>query len=423
MARLDSLPPALFRDEAEKAYTAWSLLRTGRTLDGAHLPLFVNVFGVTTSAIYQFCAVPFIWMFGPNEWGARLPAAVAGTLTILMNYLYMRRERGRDAAVWASSVPRHVAMAHHLQPLGAAGYLRPAVRGFGHVGVARISRRQKWGLPVAGACFGMAIYSYDVAKLFVPLLLLWIALLYAKDLARRWKETLIGALAFAAIVAPVVRLSLSAPDAAQARFNAISILQPGIGPAAVIGEFLRNYFLHFSPQFLLLFGDGELRHSAGVGMLTVVEFACAILWAHYAWKRRWKREDLVWLGWLLLSPVAASLTRVGIPHALRMIVVIPVIQNMAGDSPVAVDQPPHRHLRRRHPADGDPRHHHRVRAVRMRILHHVHGEVGRELAVRGEAGAGTVGARHGQYRHGACSTRSPAPEYLVCYYAKIRPSR
>ncbi len=328
--RLGSLPPALFRDEAEKAMTAWSLLTMGTDLAGHRWPLFIQVFGVTTSAIYQYAAIPFIALFGPNEWGARMPAACAGIATLLVNHAWMRRERGRDIAFWATAFlvmsPWHVFFSRWAQQ----GIFLPLWLSAAMWGWRAFLDRRRWGLPAAALFAGLAVYSYEVARLFVPLLGLWIAVLYWRPLAGRWRETLAAAIVGAAAVAPVVHLLLASPDAAQARFRAISVWQPGMGFGGAAGEFLRNYLSHFTPQFLLLFGDGELRHSAGVGVVTAAEFLAIASWAVHAVKRR-KREDLVWLGWLLLFPVAASLTRVGVPHALRCIVVLPILQNMAGD--------------------------------------------------------------------------------------------
>src|SRR6185436_11153828 len=115
---------------------------------------------------------------------------------------------------------------------------------------------------------------------------------------------------------------------AQARFNKISIFQPDKSPTQVAAHFVSNYVRHLSPSFLLIHGDAELRHSPGVGLLTGLEFLALVGGIAVLFRRRQKR-DWFWLGWLALYPVAASLTQNGIPHALRCIVAIPAIQNIA----------------------------------------------------------------------------------------------
>ena len=50
-----------------------------------------TITGVTTSAIYQYLAVPFVALAGLNEWSARLPAAIAALGTSFLNWMLMRR--------------------------------------------------------------------------------------------------------------------------------------------------------------------------------------------------------------------------------------------------------------------------------------------------------------------------------------------
>jgi 4-amino-4-deoxy-L-arabinose transferase-like glycosyltransferase len=329
IARLGSLPPALFRDEAEKAYNAWAILSTGRDLSGDFLPLFIKVFGVTTSAVYQYAAIPFVWLLGLNEWSARLPAALAGVATIAVTHAWISRERGRDAALWTTLFlalsPWHIVFSRWAQQ----GIFLPLLLASAMLGWQLFLKGRRIGLPFAGIMLALTIYTYDVARLFVPMLMLAAGVIYFGELRKRWRETLVAGLVFLVFAMPTLILLLARTEDAQARFRAISIFQEGASAGPVILRFLANYFNHFSPSFLLFDGDPELRHSAGIGVLTGAEclaLGAGILCALY--HRR--RQDLLLLSWLLLFPVAASLTREGIPHALRCIVAIPAIQAIAG---------------------------------------------------------------------------------------------
>lgn len=327
--RLDTLPPALFRDEAEKAYNAYSILLTGRDVNGQFLPLFINVFGVTTSAIYQYACVPFVALLGLNEWSARLPAATIGVITLIVTYALVMRERNRQAALWAVAFlalsPWHIVFSRWAQQ----GIFLPLLLATAMLGWRYSLDGRRYAIVLTGACLALAIYAYDPARLFVPLLMLWWAIVYAPVLVRQWRFTLLGLAAFLVVVAPTAVLVLTQTDMAQARFRAISIFEPGQGAVDTALHFARHYAEHFSLSFLVLQGDPELRHSAGVGVLTAIEFL-ALIFGVVAMLARRRREDLLWLGWLLLFPVSASLTKVGIPHALRTIVALPVIQVIAG---------------------------------------------------------------------------------------------
>jgi len=327
--RLDSIPPALFRDEAEKVYNAFCLATTARDCTGHFLPLFVNVFGVTTSTIYQYLAVPFVWLFGVGEWAARLPAATAATLTVAVLFLWMLRAWGLRAALWAALFlafsPWHIVFSRWAQQ----GILVPLWLGLAMLGWEWFLAGRRSGILVSAAACGLAVYTYDVARAFVPLLVVTHIFLFRRELARHWRWSLAALVVLLIASLPTLHLLFTRTAAAQARFSRISIFAPGTPWTYAAGMFARNYFAHFSPAFLLLSGDQELRHGVGVGVLTAAEFTALLAGLAVLLRRRSPR-DLLLVAWLLYFPVAASLTREGIPHALRCIVALPGAQAVAG---------------------------------------------------------------------------------------------
>ncbi|MBN1900493.1 hypothetical protein JW926_04115, partial [Candidatus Sumerlaeota bacterium] len=91
-----------------------------------------------------------------------------------------------------------------------------------------------------------------------------------------------------------------------------------------------NYLKHYSPHFLFLFGDGELRHSfLGMGMMYLFE---APLLLYGLWLLVEKRTPfhLFLVSWFFLFPVPAAFTGEGIPHGLRTIVALPMPQIICG---------------------------------------------------------------------------------------------
>ncbi|MCX7717049.1 MAG: glycosyltransferase family 39 protein [Candidatus Sumerlaeaceae bacterium] len=326
---LGSLPPGMFRDEAEKAYNAWCLALTGRDLAGNFLPLFINVFGVTTSAIYQYAAVPFVAVLGLNEWSARLPAAAVGSATVAVNYLYMARACGRGPALLATGFlafsPWHILFSRWAQQ----GIFLPLLLSSAMLAWQAWRNGLRAGLPAAAALFSLAIYAYDVARLFVPLLMLGLVASQWRTLLRQWRLVLVSLVVFLVVASPTIHLVLNSPAAAQARFRAISIFQDGSTPLSAARQFAFNYLNHFSPTFLLVRGDAEWRHSAGTGHVTAFELFCLLAGLAAVGLQR-KPSDRIWIWWLLLAPIPASLTREGVPHALRAIMFVPAIQNLAG---------------------------------------------------------------------------------------------
>lgn len=92
----------------------------------------------------------------------------------------------------------------------------------------------------------------------------------------------------------------------------------------------KNWLAHFHPGFLFHSGDATARHQLpGLGLMHWVQaplLALGLLWI----LRRRKPMDLLLFAWIALYPVSASLTREGIPHALRSIVGLPAWPILCG---------------------------------------------------------------------------------------------
>jgi 4-amino-4-deoxy-L-arabinose transferase-like glycosyltransferase len=106
-------PPGFFCDEASVGYDAYSLLHTARDQYGAFLPLFARSLGDYDEALLRYLTVPSIAVFGLNEFATRLPAALVGTLTVLLVFLLAGELFSRDdislmAALLLAISPWHV---------------------------------------------------------------------------------------------------------------------------------------------------------------------------------------------------------------------------------------------------------------------------------------------------------------------------
>ena len=64
-------PPCFNADEASFGYNAYSILKTGKDEYGTLLPLRLKSFGDYKLPLYTYLSVPFIAVFGLNEFGTR----------------------------------------------------------------------------------------------------------------------------------------------------------------------------------------------------------------------------------------------------------------------------------------------------------------------------------------------------------------
>jgi 4-amino-4-deoxy-L-arabinose transferase-like glycosyltransferase len=360
---LAQLPPGLFVDEAFTGYDAFSLLQTGQDLRGDRLPIyFVSWGGDAVEGLYRYLVLPFMALLGPVALAVRLPAALAGLATVALTFLLGRRLLGDGPALLAAGLlavsPWHlvlsrVAFRAILLPAGATATVLLAVgaAGIGAAGIARRPRPSPQLWPAVAAVGALTLYTYAVAKLFVPcllLLLVWVGW-------RNWGAHLRWAgasLALAAVIAAPA-IHETARGRGQVRFQRISVFAtPQIQSAAedlrrrypassgiervassptltVVWTITVNYLSHFRPGFLVGEGDQNLRHSPpGVGQLLHVEMLLLAAGALVALRRR-SPGDRILLGWVLLGPLADSLTADGVPNALRSIAALPAPQLLA----------------------------------------------------------------------------------------------
>jgi 4-amino-4-deoxy-L-arabinose transferase-like glycosyltransferase len=335
---LDGLPPGLFRDEAEKGYTAlelWSTARQGQFLpDGTIettrlLPIFVDAGGVKTSAIYQYLSAPIVGVFGLHVWTTRFVAALVGTLTVIATFLLARLLFTRDdespivplaAALFVALSPTHVLFSRWAQQ----GITLPLLVTLGVFCLLRITtapERHRRALSLGGgALLAVAAYAYDPARLGVPLIALG-AIWEFRARGGRWRDLLPAALLFAVIEIPLILFTLTEGSA---RLSRVSLFADRSVTGGLVMALL-NYLSHFSPLFLFVSGDANPRHSLPLsGLLPWAEapfFVLGLL--AMVWKRPPGARVLA--VWLLAAPVAAALTVEGIPHALRSILFFPAV--------------------------------------------------------------------------------------------------
>jgi 4-amino-4-deoxy-L-arabinose transferase-like glycosyltransferase len=317
LVNLSRLPLGFFCDEASTGYDAWSLLQTGRDQYGAFLPLFARSLGDYNEALYRYLTVPSVALFGLNEFATRLPAAIVGALTILPFYGFVRRCFGREAALAAAFLlavgPWHLL----LSRMAFRAILLPFFICCGlwsfFLGLER--HRFLW---LSALAFGLSFYSYSSARLFTPLLLVLLTIVFFRDLRRQKFHAIASALGLLVLSLPALFFWFSPEGLARARISFVE------APGAA----LANYLSYFDPGFLFIGGDPNLRHSSpATGQLLFIEFITVATGLGNLIHSRSRRHRLFLL-LLLLYPLPAALTTSS--HALRAIIGAPVFAAISG---------------------------------------------------------------------------------------------
>lgn len=367
LAALSRLPPGLFVDEAFTGYDALSLLHTGRDMWGEWLPIyFASWGGDAVEGLYRYLCVPFLALLGPVPLAVRLPAALVGTATVGLTFLAGRRLLGSVPALVAAMLlvvsPWHLPLSRVgfraiLLPAVAAALVWLALVAVGRGAQAREQARP-YAWPATAMVAGLGLYSYAVAKLFLPLLVLLLLWVLRKEWVKQWRKVLLSAVLLLVMAVPLVRwtwsgtgqvrfqqISIFAPQQVQASADALRRSHPDLRLAhwvashpglTVAWTLCSNYVSHFHPRYLLMRGDENLRHSPpGVGQIFWVEGILLLLGVAQAlWRRR--LADRLLLGWFLLGPLADSFTNDRVPNALRSLCTVPALQLLAASGLVLI---------------------------------------------------------------------------------------
>lgn len=354
-------PPGFHIDESDIAYQAYSIFKTGRDYHGNFLPIHPQSFTDRRPFLYMYVLIPFIAIFGLNEFAIRLAPTLFGAATIPLIYLLAKNlfpspnikkkvYFGLLASTILSLLPWHI----HYSRVGYELTFMLFTLTLGLLFITRFLNEDSFVNLILGVIFLiLTIYVYSTAKLFIPLLILCISLIYRHKFLALPKRSIILILFIATLtLTPLIRDTIL--GIGKERFAILSIFndknslaeylhyrwlstysQPifpfyGIHPAtlskiflndgvSVFYRFLSSYFSPFSPQFLIFSGDPNQRHvntASGVAGLTITFlFIVGLVNLLNSDKNNFRYLSIILL---LLSPLPSAITRDGAFHATRM---------------------------------------------------------------------------------------------------------
>jgi len=328
--RLDKIPSGFYCDEAATGYGAYSLLKTGRDPYGNFLPLLLNHHNIDyVEALYTYLTVPFISLFGLSVFSTRLLASLTGTLTVLTTYLLARelfnREVGLVSAFLLAVSPWHL----QFSRIAFRAILLPLFSTSGLYLFLLALKRPRFYLPTA-IVLGLSLHTYSISKLYTPLLLVTLILFFREELVdqlasskRSRRYICVSSIVFLLLALPIYYLSFFGEG--NMRFKEISIFAtPGLQEQ--LKRFLSNLAAHLSPRFLFISGDENLRHSIphfGQVLAILIPF---IMIALYMFIYKKDRRGCFLISLFIIGIIPASLTTEGIPHAMRTISAVPILE-------------------------------------------------------------------------------------------------
>lgn len=342
--------PSLNPDEAAIGYDSYSLLETGKDEHGISWPLHFKSFGDFKPGGYFYLVLPFVKILGLNELAVRLPNLILSILTILFLYkLVFQISKNKNIAVLSALVlsisPWHI----HFSRGGweASAALSFIVMG-SYFFFKSLEKKITLNFFLFIFFYVCSLYIYHSARLIAPLLALSFILLNFKYLLKNINKIIIPVIIGIIIAMPVLFSFLK--NGGTARFGGVGITADQ-GPIWRANELINHhnnvklinramhnqrilyllswgqkYTSHFDLNFLFINGDEVPRSKVpDMGQLYLVDiiFLTSGLFFLFSKQINSNLKSVVII-WLLISPVASSLTFQA-PSALRSLpMVIPL---------------------------------------------------------------------------------------------------
>lgn len=366
MWHLGQTPPSLNWDEVSLGYNAWSILTTGKDEYGQPMPFILRSYDDYKPGLYSYFLIPFIAILGLTDFAVRFPAAISGTLGIIVVYFLVKEIFG-SRRVLISKKETDIRIIALISSLCFA--ISPWDIQFSRIAfesqVGMVLNllvfvfflkglRNGWFFVLSFFCAGLSIHMYQSEKVFIPLVLLFLSIVYMKKIWKL-KRYYFAGVATAIIVGIPFILAILTNSDVLLRAKGVSVFSDqsilvrsseklivdrnvGYFPGLILDnrrvEFVRQvvsgYLSHFDLNWLFISGDIARHHAPSMGLLYLWQVPVLLIGIYVLFFMRVKKQiKLILIGYLLIVPIPASVTS-GVPHAVRTMNFLGVIDIILG---------------------------------------------------------------------------------------------
>lgn len=357
--KLDQVPVSMFGDELDVGYHAYSLATTGRDYSGNFFPLHLRSLAEWRTPLYIFSSIPTVLAFGISPLGVRLPAAIFGILGVWATYLFASKVSENKKIGLLSAFVLAISP-WHIQYSRAAFEVTQMVF-FMVIGLYLFIRSMESKgrfLWVSILCLLLMPWIYSTAKLFVPLLLIFLGALYRKELIKLPRSNLVYTVVVGLVLGLPLIYNVITGEGSQ-RFSYIGVFDQqaaetkigetrmmlsrmrgetteGLNPTLTDRFFhnkftfwgddiLTNYLESLSTEFLFTNGDVNPRHTIeGMGVLYRVEAIALVIGVIMFFSSKLAFNNKTLVGFIVLGgALPSALTVDGGMHATRLILMLP----------------------------------------------------------------------------------------------------
>ncbi|QQG42216.1 MAG: glycosyltransferase family 39 protein [Candidatus Woesebacteria bacterium] len=336
--RITELP--MYGDELTIALDTYSIMKTGMDSTGTKLPVTFQM-GSGRPGGYIYASVPFVYIFGPTEWGVRSLSILSSLGIMLLMYFLGKKLFDEKIGLIASFITSISLWDIYLARGGFEAHFALFLALFGIVSYL-YGKYIPWAV-----AWGLTIFTYPTFKLTLPLMFL--VLIWFGEFKKVIKNKFFIISVIILAVFGGLAINETFKGLSEQRFLTINILSDINNREQIIQlnnaertfstlpVFLKPVFFNkpfeyahilldsygenLSPSFLYLRGDRNPVHNPGEwGMFYLAELPLLIIGLIILWNREKRKLILIGL-WILITPLATML--LGQTHGLRNALMLP----------------------------------------------------------------------------------------------------
>ncbi len=319
-------PPCLNADEAALGYNAYSILKTGKDEYGNFLPLRLLSFQDYKLPIYSYLSLPFIAIFGLNEFSTRVLNILLGALFVPLTFIIIKKlfKDSKIALIGSfltSVSPWIHLLSHHAHEGVSATFF--ILLSFYFL-VRYLEKNKITDFFLSNLFIFLSTFAYHFGRIFLFFFVLYQLYFLLRNKKQQKASSVfikISTLIIISLIPLIIDISTLN------RVNRLVFYQnPGF--QLRLDEYLREhnlrllhnklteairsvsyrYLKQISPEFLVISGDKNWRFGfENLGPITIVEYVFIFIGLYYLFRNKEKYRFLI-LYILAVSPLANALT-------------------------------------------------------------------------------------------------------------------
>lgn len=167
---LGRIPGGVNQDEAYAGYEAYSILHYGMDSHGYKNPVYFMSWGSGMNVLYSYLSIPFIAMFGLNNFSIRIVQVISSLLLLVFSYKFVKRISGIKYAMWTLFLLTISPWRILMSRWGLESNLAPTFIIIAWYFMVKVIDNKKY-LICAFIFYGLSLYCYATLWIVVPIMI------------------------------------------------------------------------------------------------------------------------------------------------------------------------------------------------------------------------------------------------------------